>query len=210
MTRVPLTAFDRALAWLLQQEGGFSADPSDRAARMVPPGQVHTAYGITQVTYTAWLEKQGESHRPVGAITMAEVASIYLGIWRRVGCADLAEDGAHRLALVHFDGAVQHGERSAVRLLQRSVQVVPDGIWGPRTHAAVRAAMACHQPPNDGPLCEAVLARRVALYQRLLRLPGQIRFARGWRRRINALATHVGVPIPWPDSPSSPSSPSLA
>ena len=196
------TAFDRAMTWLLHGgygwagEGGSSSDPADRAAAAVGAGMIHTRLGVTQDTYTDWRLAKGELPRPVWEIEDAEVAAIYFqNFWRAAWCDRLAALPAPDLALCVLDGAVQHGPDESVRLWQRVVRTVPDGVPGPTTLLCTEARRA---QVGEQALCSAYLDRRVGLYETLiLRDPSQVRFRRGWMRRMNALAQTVGLTPLW-------------
>ena len=113
-------SFDRALAFVLRWEGGYSDHPED-------PGGA-TNMGITQGTYDAWRKRRGLPPRPVREITREEVAAIYRErYWAPLGCDKLPAD----LALMVFDCAVNQGPAKARELLERS-----GGDW--RVLAALR------------------------------------------------------------------------
>ena len=73
-----------------------------------------------------------------------------------------------------FDAAVNSGPRQAILWLQRAVGVKDDGIIGPKTLAAVRAA-------DPERLLRRMLAQRLRF---MTNLPNWGSFSRGWARRI--------------------------
>jgi lysozyme family protein len=86
------------------------------------------------------------------------------------------------LDLALFDGAVQHGPESAVRLLQAALRVSVDGVLGPQTrHAAATA------PWRD--VLAEYLVRRAELYLGITP-PGPLR---GWGRRLFDLCLEIGA-----------------
>lgn len=190
-----LTAFDKSLAFVLRWEGGLSKDAKDRAATNA--GEVHTAYGITQDTYTDWRLMKGDLPQPVALIEDSEVGEVYLDLyWKKVRGDDLANIPAQKLALCVFDAAVQHGVGTASSMLQRTVRVEADGIIGRRTleATALRVRMA-----SEGAVIESYLDRRRGLYASLIiRDPSQGRFKKGWANRLNDLSKEVGVDPAWP------------
>jgi len=96
-----------------------------------------TNRGITQATYDQYRAKQGVPPRPVSAITEAEVTAIYQSqYWNACRCADI-EPLDVGLALVVFDTAVNSGVGDASKILQRLLQVTPDGQIGPQTIGAL-------------------------------------------------------------------------
>lgn len=101
--------FDRALAWVLRWEGGYSDHPDD-------PGGA-TNMGITQSTYDAWRSARGLPRRSVRDITRDEVAQIYRErYWQPTGCDGMPP----ALALMAFDCAVNQGPGKARELLEQS------------------------------------------------------------------------------------------
>jgi lysozyme family protein len=87
-----------------------------------------------------------------------------------------------RLALIVFDSAVNSGVGTAVRWLQTCVGTTADGVLGPGTQLAVRAALA-----KDGldELCACYLALRLTTLARLAIWPT---YGSGWARRVCRLA----------------------
>lgn len=114
--------FDDAFEKLIGYEGGYVNDPAD------PGGE--TRFGISRRSYPA---------EDIAGMTLERAKAIYLrDYWGPAGC-DAVPDGA-RFDL--FDTAVNSGTRTAVKLLQRAVGEVDDGMLGPRTLAAVSSMPA--------------------------------------------------------------------
>ena len=150
--------FDRAFERLIGHEGGYVNHPSD------PGGE--TKFGITRRTarehgYT------GSMHE----LTREEARRIYKSSYWDRAQAD-AYDAAISFQL--FDAAVNHGVGTAIRFLQRAVNVADDGIVGPVTLNAIKSMSVTD-----------VLARfnaeRLEFYTKLSTWPT---FGRGWARRI--------------------------
>lgn len=130
-------------------------------------------------------------------LTEAQAKAIYVGAyWVPSGCdriARLAPD----LAVVVFDAAVQHGSGRAVKLLQRTVSSTSqDGLYGRVTEAAIVTALG---RMDDRGLCARYLGLRVQFYRDLMQAqPDKAAFEKGWRNRMNDLATCLGLPPVWP------------
>jgi lysozyme family protein len=170
-------SFDRALAFVLRQEGGFSDHPED------PGGATHR--GITLATLAAW-RGHPASMADLRALTREETAAIYRKrYWERMAGDDLPAG----LDLVVFDAAVNSGPARAARWLQALLAVPADGVVGPVTLAAARAAGAAD-------LIEAFTRRRQAFVEAL---PAFRTFGRGWSRRI-AAARAAGLDLADPPS----------
>jgi len=161
--------FERALAHVLELEGGYAEDPHD------PGGP--TNFGITLATYARdkgirlTAETLGQLKAELRAIPRSSVARIYRErYWLAASCPELPVP----LALFHFDAAVNHGPAGAARMLQQAVGASVDGEVGPETLAAVAAL----------PVAEA-LARYAAIRRGQYRsLPAFWRFGKGWLARV--------------------------
>lgn len=83
------------------------------------------------------------------------------------------------LAIIHFDGCVNHGVGRANKFLQQAVGVAADGVIGPATLAAI----------NDGDesaMINEISLLRIDFYNAIVnRNPAQVKFLKGWLRRID-------------------------
>jgi lysozyme family protein len=161
--------FERCLAFVLAQEGGFVDHPKD------PGGP--TNQGITQRTLDRWNMVHGRPRKDVAAISQDEVISIYREwYWTPAGCPGLEPP----LDLILFDTAVNLGVVPAVRLLQRAVWAEEDGIVGPETLGAARRW-------NPEHVAMTVLTMRRQHYIEKRRSP----FLAGWLKRVDRLRTEA-------------------
>jgi len=143
-----------------------------------------TDQGVTQRHYDAWRLAQGLSERPVLEISPDEVTAIYDTYWAAGRCEDVAGISS-ALSVVHFDACFNGG--GAV-LLQRAAELPPedqDGIIGPRTMAAVSAAVVA----DPDATIERYLQARLLRYRSLANWP---EWGRAWSTRLNNLAAFVG------------------
>ena len=155
-------SFDRALALVLELEGGFVADPRD-------PGGA-TNHGITRATL-ARARGRPASVADVRALTRAEASAIYRRTyWAEVG-GDALPPG---LDLAIFDFGVNSGPARAIKAHQTALGLKPDGRLGPATLAA---------PARRDP---AATIRRVTADRLgfMRRLSTWIAFGRGWTARV--------------------------
>jgi len=154
-------SFDAALAFVLEWEGVASNHPDD------PGGETFMG-----------LSSRAHPDLDVMSLTANAVRDVYAQrYWHAARCPDLPAP----LALPVFDGAVQHGVRLSLRLLQKAVSVAADGIVGPRTLAAVQAHPWGH-------VLVRYLAERALCYSAL---PHYATFALGWHRRLFAVQRAV-------------------
>ncbi len=160
-------AFDRALAFTLQWEGGTVDHPSD------PGGRTHK--GISARAHPdAWAD---------GVVTDAEVHRIYReSYWTPLSC-DVIQ---WPLSLVLFDFGVHSGAMTAARALQRLTGAPIDGHVGRKTLDAIDGAYSARGLALL--LCDARMAFLEAL---VASRPASRVFARGWRRRVADLARAV-------------------
>jgi lysozyme family protein len=101
--------------------------------------------------------------------------------WVAGGCALLSP----RVAILHFDGCVNHGVGRAGKFLQEVVGASQDGSVGPGT-ARLANAM------NEFDVCRLLADRREKFYRDIVAAkPAQARFLNGWLRRINEMRDFV-------------------
>jgi len=147
--------FDEAFAKIIAHEGGYGNDRRDAGGQ--------TKYGISKAAYP------GED---IANLTLDRAKAIYLrDYWGPAAC-DAMPDPAK---LQVFDAAVNHGVKTAIRLIQRAVDAVADGVIGPNTLQAVQSMPA----PR---FIARFNAQRLALYAGLSEWPA---FGRGWALRIS-------------------------
>lgn len=117
--------FNRSFAVVVGLEGGYSNDPDD------PGGE--TIYGITRRDHAAaWAN---------GRPTIEAAKKIYFdNYW--TPCK--ADQMPWPLCLYVFDSAVNQGVTPAIKMLQRTLQTVQDGIIGRQTVALAKKSNEWH------------------------------------------------------------------
>lgn len=152
-----LDNFPAALEAVFRHEGFFSDHPQD------PGGK--TRYGITLKTF--------RNLYPGGDFTKLDkelAARIYREqYWVPCRCRDLPAG----IDLAVFDCAVNQGQPTARKLLQKAAGVKPDGIIGFVTLKAVKA--------RPGEVLTDFMARRGVRYGNLWNF---VTFGLGWMRRL--------------------------
>lgn len=122
--------FKKALAIVFDSEGGFVDDPDDKGGR--------TNLGVTQGTLDAF-RRNYAAHADgfpvdVKGLTHAQAEEIYYHMfWEAAGCERMPA----MVAVAVFDYAVNSGPMKAFKRLQEALGVEPDGVWGPKTEAAL-------------------------------------------------------------------------
>ena len=153
--------FDKALALVLEHEGGYVNDPHD------PGGE--TNRGVTKAVYDAYRKVRGRGPQSVKHISDAELKAIYrFQYWDKVQ-GDYLPSG---LDYAVFDFAVNSGVSRASKYLQAVLGVAQDGVIGAKTLAAI------HNPIKT---INALCDRRMGF---LRRLPTFWRFGKGWTKRV--------------------------
>jgi lysozyme family protein len=151
-----MTRFDKCVEFILRHEGGYSDDKSDRGGE--------TNFGISKRQFPSL---------DIRKITREDAKNIYRSeYWLRAGCDKLPNG----IDLLVFDTAVNRGVYRALQRLQVALRVKADGIIGPQTRAAIKAADLIA-------LIDEFTARRFVAYARLAQFP---RYGLGWTRRIVA------------------------
>lgn len=138
---------------------GYVNIPSDRGGE--------TKYGVAQ---------KANPQISVYDLDLDGAMDVYYNLyWLKGSCDKLNPT----IALIHFDGCVNHGIGRANKFLQRAVGAVEDGQIGPKTLRAVN-----EMDPVE--LVEALASIREDFYNRIVqRDPSQQMFLKGWMRRIS-------------------------
>jgi lysozyme family protein len=175
-----VSRFGEALQFVLAQEGAGQA-----------PGDVPTAWGVTQGVYDTWRQAHGLPSLDVHHADPSELSRLYDELyWGPARCEDLPAP----LDLLHFDTAVNLGVGTAARMLQTALNLnAVDGIVGPRT---IRAAADAAAQEADTKALSIVYARycnlRVMRYITLAQSqPAKRAYLRGWLHRVSRLLAQV-------------------
>jgi lysozyme family protein len=157
--------FERALAAILREEGGYADHPAD-------PGGA-TMMGITHATLADW-RGAAVTKADVRNLSRAEASAIYRARYWDAVRGDQLPEG---LDLALFDLAVNSGPTRAIRLLQRSLGLKEDGRIGPATFRAIAGGVIRHQ-------VAALMAERRRFLEGLSTWPV---FGRGWGKRLKRI-----------------------
>ncbi len=158
--------FYYALAWHLKHEGPWSNHPSD-------PGGF-TYAGISKVAHANWHGWQYLLEN--GTIPDHVIASFYDSlVWKPMMCDSMPPE----LAFYLFDTACLLGTPYATYLLQKSLNVTPDGIIGPNTLHAIRSQ-------GTRTVLSKLHTNRITFHKELVnKYPNLKIFYKGWLRRAN-------------------------
>lgn len=153
--------FKKCLELVLKSEGGYIDHKDDPGGR--------TNLGVTQRVWEEWVGHP-VSENDMRALTPEKVAPMYeMKYWRTSYCEKLPQG----LNLLVFSMAVNSGSGRAVKLLQRCLGLVEDGIIGARTMAKIQECRVAD-------LIDRYSATRKEFYEGLKLFPI---FGRGWLAR---------------------------
>ncbi len=158
--------FSYALSWHLQHEGLIANHPLD-------PGGF-TYAGISQNVHASW---EGWGYLTNGKpIPDSVIVSFYDSlVWKPMMCDSMPP----AIAFYLFDTACLIGTPYTTYLLQKTLNIKPDGIMGPQTLQAIR-----NQNPKD--LLSKLHASRIAFHTKIVqKYPKLNIFYNGWVRRAN-------------------------
>ena len=156
--------FNKALAFTLKWEGGFSNHPNDPGGR--------TMKGITQRVYDGFRKSPPAPARSVEHITDEELHAIYLrNYWLKAGCDKLQPLSA----MVGFDIAVNHGPGRLKQFLARVEATADDEVL------------------DDLELARRLIDLRVNFYYDLVKRKPEMKvFLKGWLNRTRNLKQAIG------------------
>lgn len=151
-------SFETAYQFTLGIEGGYVNDSRD-------PG-LETKYGISKRSYP---------DIDIKALTLEQAQAIYKrDYWKAASCERMPP----KIAVAVFDAAVNHGPKTAIKLLQRALKVADDGEYGRITHGTLTSR-------DTNETFDLLLAQR-AIY--MAACPAWPTYKLGWLRRLFLLA----------------------
>lgn len=144
---------------------GYTIDPTDRGGE--------TKFGVAQ---------NANPDIDVTTLTWEEAKSVYYDRYWIAGKCHLLPN---KLAILHFDGCVNHGIGRASKFLQKSVDTTPDGQIGDDTLQAVEYFEEMH-------ICNSICDLREKFYRDIVASkPNQVKYLNGWLRRITEMRDYV-------------------
>lgn len=154
--------FAKSLELVLKSEGLYSNNPKD------PGGE--TMMGVTKAAWSTWL-KRPIANGEMAKLTVSDITPFYKALyWDKAYCPQLPTGLDYCL----FDAVVNMGVGQAIRLLQKSLGCVPDGVIGPNTMKAINDAK-----PED--LIDKFSAQKEMFYRSLALFNT---FGKGWLSRV--------------------------
>lgn len=149
-----MTAFEKAVEFVLAREGGYSNDVHDKGGE--------TNFGIS---------KRAHPDVDIKNLTREQAKVIYrLDYYDKCRCGEMP----FPIGFALFDSAVNQGPSAAIRMLQKSLKVTVDGVLGPETMGAIQRA-------NVPDMLCTFVARRAFQYSNH---PEIMRYGMGWFTRL--------------------------
>lgn len=159
-------AIDDLISKVIEREGGYVNHVNDHGGA--------TNWGITQGTLSDWRGSPATDFH-VRTLSQAEARLIYRERYFK-GLEGVTDPKVLELL---FDYAVNSGPGRAVKALQSVIGAMPDGAFGPKSAAALKAV------PDQSKLYWPLVCERLDNYLRIIeRDPSQAVFAAGWANRM--------------------------
>lgn len=179
--------FKYALKRVLKYEGGYVDDKDDRGGE--------TFKGISRKFHPDWkgwqiIDRLKFQKRELKSDELESlVYDFYLGLWFK-SAADTIDRISPKLAAEYFDAVVNMGEKEAVLILQRVINIYSDkkikvdGILGPKTLEALEDLVSL-----DEDLAMAFKNYRVRAYADIVKNnPKYLKYISGWIDRALNIA----------------------
>ena len=159
---------------ILKWEGGYVNDPDDLGGE--------TNKGVTFKTYKLYKKKRGLPEPSLGdlmRLSDEEFEDILKTMYWNACKADFIESQSVANAIV--DWAWHSGTATAVKEIQKVLNVTADGVIGNVTLAAINSR-------SPLPLFGAIQQARIAYLERICNArPANQKFMKGWLRRVHDL-----------------------
>jgi lysozyme family protein len=154
--------FDQSLKLVLKSEGGYVNNPKD------PGGE--TMMGVTKNAWSTWL-KRPIADGEMAKLTVADITLFYKALyWDKSYCNQLPTG----IDYMVFDASVNMGVGQSIKLFQKSLGGVPDGIIGPNTMKLINEM-------NVKTMIDKFSAQKEQFYRSLSTFAT---FGKGWLARI--------------------------
>jgi lysozyme family protein len=156
------TNFEYSLANVLKNEGLYSNHSKD------PGGE--TMRGVTKAAWSTWL-KRPIADGEMAKLTVADITPFYKALyWDKSYCNQLPTG----IDYMVFDASVNMGVGQSIRLLQKSLGCVADGVIGPNTMKLINESKV-----ND--MIDKYSAQKEQFYRSLALFST---FGKGWLNRV--------------------------
>ena len=154
--------FDKSFALVMKSEGGYVNNPKD------PGGE--TNMGVIKAAWSTWLKRHIEDGE-MAKLQIEDVKPFYKALyWDKTYCNQLPKG----LDYMMFDASVNMGVGQSIRLLQKSLGCVADGVIGSNTMKLINQSKV-----ND--MIDKYSAQKEMFYRSLANFSV---FGKGWLNRV--------------------------
>jgi lysozyme family protein len=169
---------------ILESEGGYQSDPKDDG-NYYKGENLGTNYGITPKAYEAYYGK-APTRDDMYTLSEDQARSIY----RKDYVAPVLKMNPPAAAIPQLvDMFVNHGPRTAAKIVQRTVGAQDDGVWGAKTTKAVKE--------HPGDFVNDLAREREKFYVDLqTRNPAKYGHFKGWVPRAREYRTDLDSVVP--------------
>jgi lysozyme family protein len=162
-------SYDKSFEFVIKHEGGYVNDPNDAGGE--------TNFGISKRAYP---------NLNIKNLTLVQAKAIYeKDYWVAARCNLLP----YPLSLAVFDYAVNAGPSKAIKSLQSVCGTSPDGLWGTNTVNKVNESL--RKWGVKGLALQLCQERSNFYIDLTIKKPAQIKFLKGWLRRVFDLIMEI-------------------
>lgn len=169
--------FDKALAFVLKNEGGYVNDTND------PGGE--TKFGISKRFFSS-LKEEPLSKKAIKDLTEEDASYIYKRYFWEINKLNFIENKL--LAIKLFDFIVNNGSFTSIKILQKTYNILlhpnridEDGILGSKTLDNINSLIGTQ-------FLEEFIKEMIKHYEWLIKIyPNNIKFLRGWIERAKRM-----------------------
>lgn len=170
-----LSNWERSFNLVISHEGGFSDDPRDKGNKLKDGRPGSTMLGCTQQNWENFIGKK-VTHDEMRRLTKEDVKPLYKKNYWDAVMGDVLCAGLDYAA---FDFAINAGPTASRKLIQKSLSINSDGVFGPMTLKAIKDS-------NGADLIEKFSKEKESHYRSLSDFNI---YGKGWLKRVADVKT---------------------
>jgi len=173
-----MSDFQKALEFVLKHETVYAKGHYGDMKFAVSENVSGDAGGLTKFG----IDQRSHPNIDIENLTVDQASDIYRDeYWEGNRCDEMPWP----VNAVHFDNCVNMGAKQAVKLLQRTVGSHDDGVYGPATRIAMKAACKVRGAET---VALQICSHKKDFYEKLVKQkPHLEKFKNGWLNRTNNL-----------------------
>jgi lysozyme family protein len=170
-----LNNWDKSFDMVIAHEGGFTNDQRDKGNHLPDGREGCTMWGCTQANWEKYIGHT-VTQDDMKLLKKEDVKPLYKrDYWDAVRGDDLPTGVDYAV----FDFAINAGPAAARKMIQKSLRVTPDGIFGPATLKAIKES-------NGLDLLKKFSNNKEEFYKLLDNFPT---YGKGWLKRVADVQT---------------------